>query len=59
RAGAAHRRFIVESARSPGRRILQRVAFEIVDLDRGAATAAQGVQAWWWSQRQRKVFSHP
>lgn len=28
-----------------GRRILERVAFEIVDLDRSTATAAQGVQA--------------
>lgn len=28
-----------------GRRILERVAFEIVDLDRATATAAQGVQA--------------
>jgi PiT family inorganic phosphate transporter len=28
-----------------GRRILQRVAFEIVDVDRATATAAQGVQA--------------
>lgn len=28
-----------------GRRILQRVAFEIVELDRSTATAAQGVQA--------------
>lgn len=28
-----------------GRRILERVAFEIVDLDRPTATAAQGVQA--------------
>lgn len=28
-----------------GRRILHRVAFEIVDLDRSTATAAQGVQA--------------
>ncbi len=28
-----------------GRRILERVAFEIVDVDRPTATAAQGVQA--------------
>lgn len=28
-----------------GRRIMERVAFEIVDLDRATATAAQGVQA--------------
>jgi PiT family inorganic phosphate transporter len=44
-AGAAGGAAMAIGAVTWGRRILQRVAFEIVDVDRPTATAAQGVQA--------------